>query len=156
MSVHLFYVFWEGLKKLINCLLPSFVLSDVSKSLRSLTKNERCQQIAQIAHQQWANEPIAHFIERISSFAHGNNRAIRSKKPMSKFPTLLIPGTQISEFTLLLYVTNDQLSPIPGTQQRSLRSWLISRWQGPNAPSYWRCRGRWPLRTDPSPPCNDD
>ena len=32
----------------------SFPLSDVSKSLRSLTKNERCAGIAQFAHQKWA------------------------------------------------------------------------------------------------------
>ena len=31
-----------------------FPLSDVSDSLRSLTKNERCGQIAQVAHQKWA------------------------------------------------------------------------------------------------------
>ena len=29
-------------------------MSDVSKSLRSLTKNERWEQIAQVAHQKWA------------------------------------------------------------------------------------------------------
>ena len=28
--------------------------SDVSESLRLLTKNERCEQIAQVAHQKWA------------------------------------------------------------------------------------------------------
>ena len=28
-------------------------MSHVSKSLRSLTKNERCEQIAQVAHQKW-------------------------------------------------------------------------------------------------------
>ena len=32
-------------------LIPSFLVSDVSESLRLLTKNERCQQIAQVAHQ---------------------------------------------------------------------------------------------------------
>ena len=34
-----------------NSLIPSFLVSDVSKSLRKLTKNERCEQIAQVAHQ---------------------------------------------------------------------------------------------------------
>ena len=28
---------------------------DVSASLRSLTKNERCERIAQVAHQKWAS-----------------------------------------------------------------------------------------------------
>ena len=32
----------------------SFPLSDVSVSLRSLTKNEQCEQITQVAHQKWA------------------------------------------------------------------------------------------------------
>ena len=35
-------------------LIPSFLVSDVSESLRSLTKNERCEQIAQDTHQKWA------------------------------------------------------------------------------------------------------
>ena len=33
---------------------PSFPLSNVSKSLRSLTKNEQCERTAQVAHQKWA------------------------------------------------------------------------------------------------------
>ena len=33
-------------------------MSDVSKSLRSLTKNERCERIAQVAHQNWATMSI--------------------------------------------------------------------------------------------------
>ena len=35
-------------------LIPSFLMSDVSESLRSLTKYERCEWIAQFAHQKWA------------------------------------------------------------------------------------------------------
>ena len=34
-----------------DSLIPSFLMSDVSESLRLLTKNERCEQIAQAAHQ---------------------------------------------------------------------------------------------------------
>ena len=37
-----------------DLLIQSFLVSDVSKSLRSLTKNERCERIAQVAHQKWA------------------------------------------------------------------------------------------------------
>ena len=40
--------------KMSNLLIPSFLVSDVSKSLRLLTKNERCEPIAQVAHQKWA------------------------------------------------------------------------------------------------------
>ena len=32
-------------------LIPSFLVSDVSESLRTLTQKERCEQIAQVAHQ---------------------------------------------------------------------------------------------------------
>ena len=60
-------------------LIPSFLVSDVSESLRSLTKNERpwaicsgCseemsdrERIAQVAHQKWANEWIAQFFKQI-------------------------------------------------------------------------------------------
>ena len=35
-------------------LISSFLVSDVSESLRSLTKNERCEQISQVAHQKRA------------------------------------------------------------------------------------------------------
>ena len=38
-------------KKMSDSLIPSFLVSDVSKLLRSLTKNERCELIAQVAHQ---------------------------------------------------------------------------------------------------------
>ena len=37
-----------------DLLIPSFLMSYVSKSLRWLTKNEWCEQIAQVAHQKWA------------------------------------------------------------------------------------------------------
>ena len=34
-----------------DSLIPSFLMSNVSELLRSLTKNERCERIAQVAHQ---------------------------------------------------------------------------------------------------------
>ena len=37
-----------------DSLIPSFLVSDVSKSLRSLTKNEQCERIAHFAHQKRA------------------------------------------------------------------------------------------------------
>ena len=39
------------IKKMSDSLIPSCFVSDVSELLRSLTKNERCEQIAQVAHQ---------------------------------------------------------------------------------------------------------
>ena len=50
---YFWYIFVRLKKK--KCLLnPSFLMSDVSEMLRSLTKNEGCEQIAQVAHQKWA------------------------------------------------------------------------------------------------------
>ena len=87
-----------------DSLIPSFLVSDVSESLRSLTKNEQpwaiCsghspkisnhEQIAQVAHQKWANEQITCFFERIAHlliFLQKTSDSLR--KPMSEFPTLL-------------------------------------------------------------------
>ena len=39
-----------------DSLIPSFLMSNVSKSLRLLTKNEHCEQMAQVAHQKWATK----------------------------------------------------------------------------------------------------
>ena len=47
-------MFFVCKKKLSESLIPSFLMSDVSEWLRSLTKNEWCEQIAQVAHQKWA------------------------------------------------------------------------------------------------------
>ena len=69
-------------------------MSDVSESLISLTKNERPwairsgrseemsdrEQIAQVAHQKWANEWIAHFFEWIAHLLiFGKKLVIRSE-----------------------------------------------------------------------------
>ena len=60
--------------KMSDSLIPSFLMSNVSKSLRSLTKNELCERIAQVAHQKWAirsgrsEEMIDH--EQIAQVAH--------------------------------------------------------------------------------------
>ena len=62
--VHFLYVFCK-FKKTRDSLIPSFLMSDVSKSLSSLTKNERCEQIAQVAHQKWANEWITRFLSEL-------------------------------------------------------------------------------------------
>ena len=63
-----------------DLLIPSFLMVDVSELLRLLTKNEgpwairsglspkmsNHEQIAQVAHQKWANEQIASFFEQIA------------------------------------------------------------------------------------------
>ena len=51
----LFFVrFFVSFKKMSDSLIPSFLMSDVSESLRPLTKIERCEQTTQVAHQNWA------------------------------------------------------------------------------------------------------
>ena len=50
----MFYIGFFLFKKISNLLIPSFLVSYVSELLRSLTKNEGCEQIAQVSHQKWA------------------------------------------------------------------------------------------------------
>ena len=48
----MFYLrFKKKFEKMSESLISSFLVSDVSELLRSLTKNERCERIAQVAHQ---------------------------------------------------------------------------------------------------------
>ena len=72
-------------------LIPSFLVSDVSESLRSLNKKwairshcseemSNCERIAKDAHQKWANEWISRFFERIAhSLIFGQKQVIRSE-----------------------------------------------------------------------------
>ena len=72
-----------------DLLIPLFLVSDVSESLRSLTKNERCERIAQVAHQKWANERITLFFEQIAhSLIFGQKTTDLLRKLMSEFPAL--------------------------------------------------------------------
>ena len=92
-----------------------FLVSNVSESIRLLTKNEQCERIAQVAHQKWAmwaicsgrspkmrdheriakahqkwaNERIACFFERIAHLLIFSQKTSDSLgKPMSKFQAL--------------------------------------------------------------------
>ena len=99
-----------------DSLIPSFLMSDVNELLRLLTKNVRCERIAQVphqklvmwvnhsgrslkmsdheriaqvAHQKWANERIARFFERIAhSLIFSQKTSDLLRKPMSEFPAL--------------------------------------------------------------------
>ena len=79
-------------------------MSYVSESLRLLTKNERCERIAKVAHQKWVTmskslrsltknercERIARFFEQIAhSLIFGKKKSDSLRKPMSKFPALV-------------------------------------------------------------------
>ena len=55
----LFKVFKKKFKKMSESLIPSFLVSNVSKSFILLKSNERCERIAHFAHQKWANERFA-------------------------------------------------------------------------------------------------
>ena len=65
-------------------LISSFLVSDVSESLRSLTKNEWCEQIAQVAHQKRANK---RFPQKNEQFAEKTNERISSpdSDPLSTY-----------------------------------------------------------------------
>ena len=104
-----YFLYFFFLKKTSDSLIPSFLMSDVSESLKSLTKisdvskllrsltiNEQpwviCsgrspkmsdhEQSAQVAHQKWVNERIAHFSQK---------RAICSKNRWAKSHPCRIP-----------------------------------------------------------------
>ena len=107
----MFYIRFFLFTMWVKCSRCSPKMSDVSESLRTLTKNERpwaiCsdpseemsenERIAQVVRQKWANEWIARFFSEslIRSFS-GKKRA----KPMSKFPALHV--LLISTFNILL------------------------------------------------------
>ena len=95
-------------KKMRDLLILTYLVSDVSESLRSLTKKERCEQIDQVSHQKlatvsdslrsltkneqmsellvfWANHSFNHFfIKKTSDLL---------RKPMREFPALLLKVT---------------------------------------------------------------
>ena len=86
----MFYICFLILKN-DNLLIPSSLMSNVSESLMLLTKNERCEQIAQVANQKWAtmskslrsltkNEQIARFFDWIAHLLiFSQQRAISSE-----------------------------------------------------------------------------
>ena len=72
-----------------DSLIPSFL---VHESLRSLTKNERCEQIAQVAHQKWATmSDLLRSLtknEQIAQVAHQKWANERIARFLSEFPAL--------------------------------------------------------------------
>ena len=67
-----------------DSLIPTFLVSDVSEWLRSLTKDERCEQIAQVAHQKW--ETMSDSLRLLTK----DRSFFRKKQAMSEFPALVI------------------------------------------------------------------
>ena len=100
-----------------DSLITLILVSDVSESVRSLTKNELCDRItqvthqnerpwangsgrseelserernAQVAHQKWVTERIAHFFEWIAhSLTFWQKTSDSLRKQISEFPALL-------------------------------------------------------------------
>ena len=119
--VHFYSFFVSFLKnRAIRSFLLFYVMSDVSQSLRSLTKNERYEWIAQVAHQKWANEQIdyvahqkwancsvyfyriTHLLIIRSFFSQKTSDLLR--KPMSEVPTLagsylVVPRVRLWRYT---------------------------------------------------------
>ena len=87
-----------------DSLIPSFLVSDVNESFRSLTKNERCEQIAQVAHQKWVtmSDLLSLLTKNDWPWANRSGRSLKMseslifsqktsdslRKPMGKFPAL--------------------------------------------------------------------
>ena len=101
LAIRSFSLFWWGMW--VNRSGHSSKMSDVSKSLRPLPKNEwpwairsGCseemsdrERIAQVAQQKWANEWIARFFEQIAHLLiFGQKTSYLLGKPMSEFPAL--------------------------------------------------------------------
>ena len=108
-------------------LISSFLVSDVSESLRSLTKNERCERIAQVPHQKWAT------MSNLLRSLRGNvwswaNRSGRSPK-MSKCVNCSFLGKK----RRFAWKTDEQI-PSPGfvslvfLKERYHRN-IIERWK---------------------------
>ena len=60
----MFYIRFKKnvMENMSESLISSFLVSDVSESLRSLTKNEQCERIAQVAHQKCRCRKCEHCI----------------------------------------------------------------------------------------------
>ena len=92
--VFLLYIFWKFFKKTSHSLISSFLMSNVCKSLRSLTKNEqpwaiRSGHLPKIS--EWAITSFFEQIDHLLIFSHKMSDWLR--KPMSKIPTLTFSYT---------------------------------------------------------------
>ena len=59
-----------------------------------------CERIAQVTHQKWANEWIAHFFEQIAhSLIFGQKTSDLLGNQMSEFPALAQTGTKKIKFS---------------------------------------------------------
>ena len=128
-------------------LIPSFLMSDVSESLRSLTKNEQCEQIAQVAHQKWAmwanrsgrspkmcewanrsffraNRSFAHFFAKHERFAQKNDEQI----PSPEFFCLLDFWLFFSSHRFRLLVSSHRISVNINTKGlcKCVYAWIYS------------------------------
>ena len=68
-----------------DSLIPAFLLSDVSESLKSFTKNDQCEQIAHVAHQKWANR-LFFWANRLFSHFFAKNERF-AQKPDEQIPS---------------------------------------------------------------------
>ena len=104
-------------KKWSICSFPRFLVSNVSKSLRSLIKNELCERITLVPHQKWAmwgdrsgrspkwaNERIAFFKEQIARlfiFSHKKGNSLRKSGDFVSYFYILILIRSFQKFCQL-------------------------------------------------------
>ena len=65
-----------------DSLIPSFLVSNASESLRSLTKNEQCERIAEVAHQKWAtmSDLLRSLTKNVRPWANCSGRSTKMSK----------------------------------------------------------------------------
>ena len=127
-------------------LIPSFLMSDVSKSLRSLTKNEQCEQIAEVTHK---NEQFEQF-EQITQVAH--HKWATMIDSLTKNERIACFFEQITHSIIILkfFAKNEQFTqktdeqiPNPGehhTAESSSAVCIIPRSQAPQCASHSRVK----------------
>ena len=101
-----------------DSLIPSFLVIDVRESLRLLTKNERCECIAQVAHQKWANERLAQVTQRKWAIVSESLRSLTKNERMSES---------------LIFLSESLISSFVG-KKRAIR--LKKRWEN-SQPCVW-------------------
>ena len=117
--------FGKFIKKTSDLFIPSFLMSDVRESLRSLTKNEQCEQITQVAHQTWAS--VSNLLRSLTRNERTWANCSGSSPKMSEsliFLSELLIRNFFAKNGRSTHKWNERI-PNPGTARR-WASWLLS------------------------------
>ena len=142
-----------------DLLIPSFLVSDVSESLVSLTKNERCERIDQVDHQKrttmsesfrWLtknermSESLIFFSKSLIRWFFRKKTSDPLRKPLSEFPALILDHWRSSAYLFLLITffveTSPQLIMLPARERKKLyfpRNYLLTRTYPIGWVDYW-------------------